>query len=189
MDTGAVALSQVVTEQQLVEHSESFENAIAGRDRAALQVSPTMPMFMLSALSLGRVVRSTACMLQRCCPGHALHCWCWARMLHPGLRCVCCTQRHRKHKSCALFGFIEPHMWRCCCRTFAHARLQQQGRLRSQRRGPSWGYCLRMMHGGSCWPSWASQKQCCRRLLLQLLLPVGTKTARCWASVLRVGSD
>lgn len=39
VDTGSVALSQVVTEQQLVEHSEAFENAIAGRDRAALQVS------------------------------------------------------------------------------------------------------------------------------------------------------
>lgn len=38
VETGAVALSQVVTEQQLVEHSEAFENAIAGRDRAALQV-------------------------------------------------------------------------------------------------------------------------------------------------------
>lgn len=37
VDTGAVALSQVVTEQQLVEHSEAFENAIVGRDRAALQ--------------------------------------------------------------------------------------------------------------------------------------------------------
>jgi hypothetical protein len=33
-----VALSQVVTEQQLVEHSEAFENAIVGQDRAALQV-------------------------------------------------------------------------------------------------------------------------------------------------------
>jgi len=34
-----VTLSQVVTEQQLVEHSEAFEHAIAGRDRSALQVS------------------------------------------------------------------------------------------------------------------------------------------------------
>ena len=38
VETGSVALSQVVTEQQLVEHSESFEHAIAGKDRAALQV-------------------------------------------------------------------------------------------------------------------------------------------------------
>jgi hypothetical protein len=30
--------SQVVTEHQLVEHSEAFEAAISGRDRAALQV-------------------------------------------------------------------------------------------------------------------------------------------------------
>lgn len=36
-----MTLSQVVTEQQLVEHSEAFEHAIAGRDRAALQVSST----------------------------------------------------------------------------------------------------------------------------------------------------
>lgn len=37
-DTGSVSLSQVVTEEQLVEQSEAFENAVAGRDRAALQV-------------------------------------------------------------------------------------------------------------------------------------------------------
>jgi hypothetical protein len=29
---------QVVTEQRLVEHSEAFESAVSGRDRAALQV-------------------------------------------------------------------------------------------------------------------------------------------------------
>jgi hypothetical protein len=37
-DTGSVSLSQVVTEEQLVEQSEAFENAVAGHDRAALQV-------------------------------------------------------------------------------------------------------------------------------------------------------
>lgn len=44
VDTGAVALSQVVTEQQLVEHSEAFENAIVGRDRMALQVREAVPL-------------------------------------------------------------------------------------------------------------------------------------------------
>ncbi len=39
METGSVALSQVVTEEQLVERSEAFENAVTGRDRSALQAS------------------------------------------------------------------------------------------------------------------------------------------------------
>lgn len=39
METGSVALSQVVTEEQLVERSEAFENAVTGRDRASLQAS------------------------------------------------------------------------------------------------------------------------------------------------------
>lgn len=38
VETGTVNITQVVTEHQLVEHSEAFENAIAGRDRSALQV-------------------------------------------------------------------------------------------------------------------------------------------------------
>jgi hypothetical protein len=39
VETGSVALSQVVTEEQLVERSEAFENAVTGRDRTALQAS------------------------------------------------------------------------------------------------------------------------------------------------------
>eukprot|EP00775_Hariotina_reticulata_P008692 gene8692-8873_t len=37
VESATVTLSQVVTEHQLVEHSEAFEAAISGRDRAALQ--------------------------------------------------------------------------------------------------------------------------------------------------------
>jgi hypothetical protein len=39
VETGSVALSQVVTEEQLVERSEAFENAVTGRDRTSLQAS------------------------------------------------------------------------------------------------------------------------------------------------------
>ncbi|KAF6262154.1 hypothetical protein COO60DRAFT_1470516 [Scenedesmus sp. NREL 46B-D3] len=37
VDSGAITITQVVTEQKLVEHSEAFEAAVSGRDRAALQ--------------------------------------------------------------------------------------------------------------------------------------------------------
>jgi hypothetical protein len=37
-DISCAVVLQVVTEQRLVEHSEAFESAVSGRDRAALQV-------------------------------------------------------------------------------------------------------------------------------------------------------
>jgi hypothetical protein len=94
VDTGAVALSQVVTEQQLVEHSESFESAIAGRDRAALQVTPTMLVAMLPALSVEQLLRCcvlVSALLSR--PGDVLLVlldW----IVAASALIVCCTHLH-----------------------------------------------------------------------------------------------
>lgn len=52
VETGTVNITQVVTEHQLVEHSEAFENAIAGRDRTALQVGRVVPLLAPSLMTV-----------------------------------------------------------------------------------------------------------------------------------------
>lgn len=67
-----MALSQVVTEEQLVERSEAFENAVTGRDRTSLQASPVVGCWRAAGLrvdthscSLG-VVLMLLCSLASC---------------------------------------------------------------------------------------------------------------------------
>ncbi|KAF8071322.1 SEC31B [Scenedesmus sp. PABB004] len=54
VDTGTISVTQVVTEHELVAHSEAFESAVAGRDRAALQVLAPRRRWPLACPCAGR---------------------------------------------------------------------------------------------------------------------------------------